>query len=181
MTQFISRDSIMEFTFNEENGIITDNATGERCIIFPKARIEQIFNRLNELFQTGAQVIITEGFKAAGKWYVDEIPDEKKTDKKYFLEKAIQRLSEAGIGKIQIVGFTPETGELKFRIWNNIFAEMSDDGSTYCNCVEAYVVGVYEQLLQRTPKIEKTKCIGKNDPYCEWYLKPESGEKAEIG
>lgn len=167
----------MEFTFDEENGIIKDSATGERCIIFPIARIEQIFNRLNELFQTGAQVIITEGFKAAGKWYVNEIPDEKKADRKYFLETAIQRLMEAGIGKIQVVEFMPETAELKFRIWNNIFAEMSNDGSTYCNCVEAYVDGVYEQLLHITPKIKKTKCIGKNDPYCEWHMKPESGEK----
>ena len=167
----------MEFTFDEENGIITDNATGERCIIFPKARIEQIFKRLNELFQTGAQVIITEGFKAAGKWYVDEIPDEKKTDRKHFLESAIQRLMGAGIGRIQVVGFTPETAELKFRIWDNIFAEIGDEGATYCNCVEAYVDGIYEQLLHKTPKIKKTKCIGKNDPYCEWHMEPGSGEK----
>ena len=167
----------MEFTFDEENGVITDKATGERCLIFPKARLEQIFKRLTELFQSGAQVIITEAFKAAGKWYVNEIPEHAKTDKALFLASAVQRFKDGGIGRIEIVEFKPEKAELQFRIWNNLFAEMYQNDSTYCYCVEAYVSGVIEQLLGKTPEIRKTKCIGKNDPYCEWYMKPESGEK----
>ena len=176
-TQFISCDSIMEFTFDEENGIIKDKATGERCIIFPKARLEQIFKRLNDLFQSGAQVIITEGCKAAGKWYVNEISEETKADKARFLKSAVQRFKDAGLGKIEITEYNPEAAELKFRIWNNFFAELRSGEVTYCYCVEAYVDGIYEQLLHKTPKIKKTKCIGKNDPYCEWHMKPESGEK----
>src|SRR3990170_5885219 len=122
-SQILPRDSNMEFTFDEENGIIIYKLTGERCLIFPKARIEQIFSRLSELFQSGAQVIITEAFKAAGKWYVNEVPEEQKTDKTEFLKSAVQRFKDGGIGRIEIVEFKPEKAELQFRIWNNLFDE----------------------------------------------------------
>lgn len=167
----------MEFTFDEENGVIIDNATGERCLIFPKARLEQIFKRLNELFQSGAQVIISEAFKAAGRWYINEIPDKAKTDIVAFIPTAVQRFKEAGLGRVELVEFKPETGELWFRIWNNLFAEMCHDDETYCFCVEAYVSGLIEQLTGKTPAVRQTKCMGKGDPYCEWYLSlPSFGE-----
>lgn len=168
----------MEFEFDAENGVIIDKATGERCVIFPKSRVEQIFQRLTDLFQSGAQVIITEGFKAAGKWYVNEMPEEKRRDKAQFLKTAVQRLMDAGLGKIEVAEFNPETAEVKLRIWNNFFAQMHNEGETYCNCVEAYINSVYEQLTLKTPETKKTKCIGKNDPYCEWHISPaNSGEK----
>lgn len=167
----------MEFAFDEENGIIIDKATGERCLIFPKARLEQIFTRLAELFQSGAQVIITEAFKAAGRWYINEIPDEAKTDTKALLTSAVQRFMESGLGRIEIVEFNPEKPKLRFRIWNNIFAEMRQDSETFCYCVEAYVSGLIEQLMGKTPEIHHTKCLGKGEQYCEWYISlPNLGE-----
>ena len=168
----------MEFRFDSENGVIIDDATGERCLIFPKARLEQIFSRLTELFQSGAQVIIMEACKAAGKWYVNELPEKIKADKAQFMKTATQRFTAAGLGRIEIVEFKPEKATLKFRIWNNFFAEMRNEENTYCNVVEAYVSGVYEQLLLRTPKIIKTACTDKGDAYCEWYMTPsDSGVK----
>jgi predicted hydrocarbon binding protein len=164
----------MEFRFDSENGVIREEATGERCLIFPKARMEQIFSRLTELFQSGAQVIIIEACKAAGKWYVNELPEKIKADKTLFVKTAIQRLTEAGVGRIEIVEFKPEKATLKFRIWNNFFAEMRNDETTYCNVVEAYVSGVYQELLLKSPKIVKTACIDKGDAYCEWYMTPSS-------
>jgi predicted hydrocarbon binding protein len=162
--------SELEFTFDEENGVIIDKATGERCLIFARARLENIFLRLTDLFQSGAQVIIAEAFKAAGKWYVNEIPEGPRTDKAEFLKAAVQRFMDSGLGRVEIVEFNPETLEVQVRIWNNLFAEMYHDDATYCNCVEAYVSGVYEQFTGKTPKARKTRCIGKNDPYCEWYF-----------
>ena len=160
----------MELTFDDEQGIVIDKTTGERRLIFPQAKLEQIFTRLTDLFQSGAQVIITEAFKAAGKWYVNEIPEVAKTNKAEFLKAAVQRFKDGGVGRIEIVEFKPETAELQFRIWNNIFAEMYHDDSTYCYCVEAYVSGIYEQFIGKPPKVRKTKCLGKGDMYCEWYL-----------
>jgi len=91
----------MEFSFNSENGVIRDEATGEKCLIFPKARLEQIFSRLTELFQSGAQVIILEAFKAAGKWYVNELPEKLKADKAKVVKSAVQRFTEAGGEKLK--------------------------------------------------------------------------------
>jgi predicted hydrocarbon binding protein len=164
----------MDFTFDEETGVIIDKATGDRCIIIAKARLEQIFLRLTELFQSGARVIIAESFRAAGKWFVNEIPEDAKTDRATFLAKAIERYKDGGLGKIELVEFNPEKAELTFRICNNLFAEMYQDDSTYCFCVEAYVSGIFEQLIGVAPEIHKTKCLGKGDSYCEWSLKPPS-------
>ncbi len=164
----------MEFTFDEESGVIIDKATGERCLIFAKPILEHIFLRLNEVFQSGAQVIIAEGFRATGKWYASQIPENAKTDLVGFLNSAIQRYKEGGLGRIEIVEFNPEKPELTFRIHNNLFAEIYQGDATYCYAVEAYVSGIFEQLIGVIPAVEKTKCLGKGDPYCEWILKPPS-------
>jgi predicted hydrocarbon binding protein len=102
------------------------------------------------------------------------VPEEHKTDKAGFLKSAVQRLMAAGLGRIEIAESNPVTAELKFRIWNNFFAEMRHEQGTYCNCVEAYVNGAYEQLMHKTPETIKTRCIGKGDAYCEWQMKPTS-------
>ena len=159
----------LEFTFDDERGIIIDKTTGERGLIFPQTRLEQILTRLTDLFQSNAQVILIEAFKATGKWCVNEVPE--KVDDAAFLKSAVQRLKDGGSGKLEIVGFKPETAEVQFRIWNNLFAEMIYDGSTYCNLVEAYVSGHYEQLTGVTPETQKPKCVGKNYPICEWRFR----------
>jgi predicted hydrocarbon binding protein len=162
----------MDYNIDQENGVIRDKVTGDRCLIITKARMAQILSRLTEIFQSGAQVIIMEAFKATGERYVTEVRDEKKADSPMFLATAVQRFTDAGLGRIDIVEFKPEPPELKFRLWNNFFAEIPNGESTYCNCVEAFVTGMYKGFLGKTPKIKETKCIGKNDPYCEWHLTP---------
>ena len=159
----------LELTFDDEQGIIIDKTTGERRLIFPQAKLEQIFTRLTDLFQSSSQVIPIEAFKATGKWCVNEVPE--KVDDAAFLKSAVQRLKDGGLGKLEIVGFKPETAEVQFRIWNNLFAEMIYDGSTYCSLVEAYVSVLYEQLIGVTSETQKTKCVGKNYPICEWCFR----------
>jgi predicted hydrocarbon binding protein len=163
----------MEYEFDEKKGVIYDKVTGDRCIIITKARMKDIIGRLTDLFQSGAQVIVTEAFKAAGERFITEVPEQAKADQAMFLKTAVQRFTDAGLGKIEVVQFKPEAGELKFRIWNNFFAEIRNEESTYCNCVAAFASGMYKRITLKTPKIKKTKCIGKGDPYCEWHLIPE--------
>ncbi len=159
---------------DNENGIIKDRITGDRCIIITKSRLEQIFQRLTEIFQSGADVIIAEGMRASGERFATEVPEEIKTDLTVFLKTAVQRFTEAGFGKIELVDFNAETAELKFRIWNSLFVEMhKEDGGTYCDAVANFVSGIYHHLTSETPKIKKTKCIGNNDPYCEWHFSPK--------
>jgi len=164
----------MEYEFDEENGVIHDKVTGDRCIILTKARMHQILSRLADLFQSGAQVIISEASKAAGEHYAAKVPKQTQADAMLFLKTAIQRFTDAGLGKIEIVQVKPEAAELQFRIWNNFFAEMrNEDSTTYCNVVGAFVSGMYKQITSKKPEIKETKCSGKGDAYCEWHIKPE--------
>ena len=162
----------MKYHFDLEKGIIYDEVTGDRCFILTKARLLQIIERLKDLFQSGAQVIVIEAFKAAGERYVDEVPEEARMDYALFLKTAVQRFTDAGLGKIEVAQFKPETTELTFKVWNNFFAEIHNEESTYCNCVGAFAGGIYKQITLKTPEIKETKCIGRGDPYCEWRIKP---------
>jgi predicted hydrocarbon binding protein len=160
----------MAFEFDGQTGFIKDKITGERCIIITQARMQEIFSRLSEIFQSGANVIIYEASKAAGKRFIKEISGVTKTDKGLILKTAVQRFTDAGLGKIEVVEFNLEEAEVTFRIWNNFFAEIRCEESTYCNCIEGFVSGMYEQIMLKTPKIKETKCVGKGDPYCEWQI-----------
>lgn len=162
----------MDYQFDEENGVIYDKVTGDRCIIITKARMKDIIARLTDLFQSGAQVIVAEAFKAAGERFVTEVPEQAKADQVMFLKTAVQRFTDAGLGKIEVAQFKPETTELTFKVWNNFFAEIHNEESTYCNCVGAFAGGIYKQITLKTPEIKETKCIGRGDPYCEWRIKP---------
>ncbi|TRO45752.1 hypothetical protein E2P42_00140 [Candidatus Bathyarchaeota archaeon] len=168
----------MEFTFNEKNGVLIDKVTGEGCFIISKARMEQIFTRLAELFQSDAQVILAEAFKSAGKRCINEIPEHAITDLSKFLASAVPRFKDNRLGEMEIVDLDSKKSALKFRMWNNIFAEMYQDDSTHCFGVEAYFCVIIEQLTGVAPVIRKTKCLGKGDSYCEWHLTiPPNGEK----
>jgi len=161
----------MQFEFDGQTGVIKDKVTGERCVIITQARMQEIFSRLSEIFQSGAKVILFEAGKAAGERFVQEASDITKADKKLFLKTVVQRFTDAGLGKIEVVEFNLEETEVKFRIWNNFFAELARcEESMYCNCVEGFVSGIYEQIIRETPNIKKTKCATKGDPYCEWQM-----------
>jgi predicted hydrocarbon binding protein len=160
----------MQFEFDGQTGVIKDKVTGERCIIITQARIEEICTRLSEIFQSGAKLIIFEAGKAAGKRFVEETSDVTKVDKQLFLQTVSQRFTDAGLGKIEIVEFDLEQAEVKFRIWNNFFAELNCEKPMYRSGIEGFVSGMYEQIIRKTPNIQKTKCIANGDPYCEWHM-----------
>ncbi|MCW4045069.1 MAG: hypothetical protein NWE94_06080 [Candidatus Bathyarchaeota archaeon] len=163
----------MDYEFDEKNGVIHDKVTGDRCFIITKARLSQILSRLTDLFQSGAQVIITEASKAAGMQYAAKMPKQTQTDAALFLKSAAQRFTDAGLGKIEIVHFNIEAAELTLRIWNNFFAELRSDQGTCCNIVGAFAAGAYKQITSITPDVKETKCIERGDAYCEWRIKPE--------
>ena len=161
----------MQFEFDAETGVITDKVTGERCVILTQARMQDILSRLSDIFQTGATVIIFEASKAAGERFAKEARDMKKAGIQELLNTTVQRFTEAGLGKIEVTEASLEKVEMKFRIWNNFFAEIKNkEGTTYCNCIEGFVSGMYGQIMSITPKIQKTKCTANGDPYCEWHI-----------
>ena len=161
----------MQFEFNGQTGVIKDKVTGERCVIVMQIRMQDILSRLSEIFQSGASVIIFEASKAAGEQFAKEAPETAKADIQQLLNITVQRFTEAGLGKIEVTEANLEKGEVKFRIWNNFFAEIKNkEEETYCNCIEGFVSGMYEHVMKKTPNIKKTKCIADGDPYCEWHI-----------
>jgi len=160
----------MQFEFDGQAGVIKDKVTGERCVILTEARMQEIFSRLSNIFQSGAKVIFFEAGKAAGERFVEVTPKMMKTDDDVFLKTVVQRFMDAGLGKIEILEFDPEEGEVKFRILNNFFAELCGEESACCSCVEGFVSGIYAQIIGKTPKIQKTQCIENGDSYCEWQM-----------
>ena len=132
---------------------------------------EDILSRLSEIFQSGAKVIIFEASKAAGEQFAKETPETAKADIQKLLNITVQRFTEAGLGKIKVIEANLEKGEVQFRIWNNFFAEIKNkEETTYCNCIEGFVSGMYEQIMGKTPEIKKTKCVADGNPYCEWHI-----------
>ena len=160
----------MQFEFDEQSGVIRDKVTGERCVIILQARMAEIFARLSGIFQTGAKVIFFEAGKAAGERFVKDTPEVITADKKLFLETIVRRFMDAGLGKIKIMKLNLENGNIKFRIWNNFFAEICGEESACCSCVEGFVSGIYGQVMGKTPNIKQTKCATKGDAYCEWQM-----------
>ena len=160
----------MQFEFDEQSGVISDKVTGERCVIIIQTRMKEIFERLSAIFQSGAKVIFFEAGKAAGERFVEDTPEVIKADKRLFLETVVQRFMDAGLGKIEIVELYLEEGSVKFRIWNNFFAEICGEEPACCSCVEGFVSGIYRQVMGKTPNIKQTKCATKGDAYCEWQM-----------
>jgi len=161
----------MRFQFDGQTGVIKDKVTGERCVILTQTRMEDIFSRLSEIFQSGAKVIVYEASKAAGEHFAKETFELTKTDKQVLLNTTAQRFTEAGLGKIEVLDFDLEEMKLKFRICNNFFAEIKNEEATYCSCIEGFVSGMYKQIIGKTPQFKKTKCIADGDPYCEWHVR----------
>jgi predicted hydrocarbon binding protein len=161
---------MQHFEFDGQTGVIKDKLTGERCVIIKQARMQEIFSRLSDIFQSGAKVIFFEAGKAAGERFVEDAPEVMKADKTLFLETVVQRFMDAGLGKIEIVELNLEEAEVKFRIWNNFFAELCGEESACCSCVEGFVSGIYGRIIGKTPKIKQTKCATKGDLCCEWHM-----------
>jgi len=57
-------------------------------MIITQARLQEIFFRLSEIFQSGAAVIIYEACKAAGKRFIEETTGITKNDKEQMVKTA---------------------------------------------------------------------------------------------
>jgi predicted hydrocarbon binding protein len=161
---------LVNYEFDEDNGIIRDKLTGERCFIVYEPTMEDIFNRLSKIFKSGIVVLLQESSRIGGEHIVDSTGDEAKTDIKRLLSRYTERFARVGFGRIEVSEFKPEEGRIGIRVWNNLFAEMRHGESTYCGYVAGLVSRLYEGFLQKAPKVKEVKCIGNGDPYCEFVL-----------
>jgi predicted hydrocarbon binding protein len=160
----------VNYDFDEENGIIRDKSTGERCFIVHRTVIESIFKNLSRIFNSGIEFLIQESSRASGKQVIDSTGKEAKTDIKLLLSAYTKRFAQVGFGRIEVCEFEPEKARMRFRVWNNLFAEMQYDESTYCCYVAGLASSVYQGIFHTAPMVKEVKCIGNGDPYCEFLL-----------
>jgi predicted hydrocarbon binding protein len=160
----------VNYEFDENNGIIRDKLTGERCLVVYESGLESVFKGLSEIFKAGIEVLLLESSRAAGRNIADSIVKGAKTDVKHALIAYTERFAQVGFGRLEVSELKLEEARMTFRVWNNIFAEMRDKESTYCSYIAGMLSGVYEGLLHVSPKVKEVKCIGHGDPYCEFLL-----------
>jgi predicted hydrocarbon binding protein len=161
---------LANFDFDEDNGIIRDKSTGERCLIVYKKGAETIFTVLSRIFSSGIDFLLLESSRATGRHIVGSVGKEEKTNIRLLVSAYTKRFAQVGFGRIEVCEFEPEKGRIGLRVWNNLFAEMRHEESTYCNYVAGLISGLYEGVLHRTPMVKEVKCIGNGDPYCEFLL-----------
>ena len=159
-----------DYDFDENNGIIRDKLTGERCFIVSTTRAQDIFKRLTAILKSGIEVLLLESSRSAGKHIVDLTGKETKTNINLLLSEYAKKFAHVGFGRIEVCELEPKKAKIRLRVWNNLFAEIRDGESTYCRYVEGLFSGVYEVLLHKAPKVKEVKCIGNGDPYCEFLL-----------
>jgi predicted hydrocarbon binding protein len=164
---------LVNYDFDEDNGIIRDKSTGERCFIVYKTGAESIFQSLIQIFNSGIEFLLLEASRASGKHIADSTEKEAKIDIKLLLSGYLKRFAQAGFGRIEVCELEPEKGRMRFRVWNNLFAEMRYKESTYCCYVGGLFSGLYEGVFHRVPTVREVKCIGNGDPYCEFLLTPK--------
>lgn len=160
----------MNFEFDEENGIVRDELTGERCLVIYSKALESVFKALLQIFKGGIEVLLLESGRSSGLQLVDSMGKEAKRDIKRSLSASTKRLAQHGFGRFEICEFEREGARMRVRVWNNIFAEMRYEESTYCDYIAGLFSGVYEGLLHISPKVKELKCIGHGDLYCEFLL-----------
>ena len=164
---------LVNYDFDEDNGIIRDKSTGERCFIVYKTGAESIFKSLLQIFNSGIELLLRESSLASSKNIARLIEKRAKTDVKVLLSEYSKRFAQIGLGRLEVCEFEPEKARVRVRVWNNLFAEMRHGESTYCGYVAGLVSSIYEGVFQKASKVKEVKCIGKRDPYCEFLLTPK--------
>jgi len=159
---------LVNYDFDEENGIVRDKLTGERYILINQSGVKSIFKGLSRIFGAGIDVLLEESSREAGK---NMVPlTDKKVDVKSLLNEYGKGFAQRGMGRLEVSELKPEEGIVTVRVWNSIFAGIRDGENTYCSYIGGLLSGVYERLLHASPKFKETKCIGHGDQYCEFRL-----------
>ncbi|CAB3287591.1 4-vinyl reductase 4VR [Methanocaldococcus lauensis] len=92
------------------------------------------------------------------------------------LEDFAEILKKAKIGKLEIEKINEKENEIILILKECVSCYNAPNvGTTLCHFEAGLISGTLEKLLKRKVKVIETKCCGKGDDYCEFYVK--IGEK----
>ena len=156
------------YELDEENGIIRDKLTGERCLVVGESGVKSIFKGLSRIFGSGIEVLLDESSREASRNAVPLADND--VDVKSLFNAYAKGFAQRGMGRLEVSELELKEGIVAVRVWNSLFAGIRDGENTYCSYVGGLLSGVYEKVLHASPRFKETKCIGHGDQYCEFRL-----------
>lgn len=142
---------------------------GEDSVIIDLRMVGHMFNRLFEVFETGASVILYEMGYRAGKAAADAILKSGLEGLDAF--KAIMALSIArGWCVPELIEWDEREPRLVIRLWDNFECKpiAGQRNRPNSHLVRGLIAGILEGLTGKKVKVKETKCIAKGDDYCEF-------------
>jgi len=142
---------------------------GQEVVIIDLRMVGHMFSRLDEVFDTGASVILYEMGMRAGKVIVEEIaecgiPEED-------VLKVLTALGVArGWGITEILSWDLKAARLALRVWENFECKplAGKKRKPHSHFMRGLIAGVVSKLTGQPVKVREVKCLAKGDPYCEF-------------
>ncbi len=162
----------------EMPGIIIDTAhfplkfMGEEAVIMDIRHIEQMFGRLDEVFETGAYVILYEMGYRAGRAFAREVEEAFDMGKEDILRIIGALAIPRGWCIPEIVEWDEEAPRLVVRM-RGLFTCKPFAGKRRRptgHFMRGVLAGMVEELTGVRVKAKEVKCVAVGDPYCEFVV-----------
>ena len=170
-------DVVVELEIREAEvpGLIVDAAhfpllfLGQEVVIIDLRMIGHMFSRLDEVFGTGASVILYEMGVRAGKVIVEEVVECGIREEDVL--KVLAALGVArGWGITEILSWDPRAVRLVLRVWENFECKplAGRKRKPHSHFMRGVIAGIVSKLTGQPVKVREVKCLAKGDPYCEF-------------
>ncbi len=159
-------------------GLIVDTShfplkfMGQEALIMDVRHIGEMFGRLDEVFESGAYVILFEMGHRVGRRFVEEVRERFGVDKL----RALQVLGSFAVARGWCVPELVEWDEQKPRLvvrMHNLFTCKPFAGQREAptgHFMRGVLAGIVEELTGASVKVVETRCVAKGDPYCEFVV-----------
>ena len=159
-------------------GLIVDTAhfplkfMGQEALIIDIRHVGEMFGRLDEVFESGAYVILFEMGHRVGRKFVKEVRERFDVDKL----RALQVLGSFAVARGWCVPELVEWDEQKPRLvvrMHDLFTCKPFAGQRKAptgHLMRGVLAGIVEELTGASVKVKETKCVAKGDPYCEFVV-----------
>ena len=159
-------------------GIIIDTAhfplkfMGEEAVVMDIRHIEQMFGRLDEVFESGAYVILYEMGRRAGQAFAREVEEAFDMGKEDILRIMGALAIPRGWCIPEIVEWDEKAPRLVVRM-RDLFTCKSFAGKKerpMGHFMRGVLAGMVEELTGVRVKVKETRCVAMGDPYCEFVV-----------
>ncbi len=149
-------------------------AIGERCIILRVETVGDMFRRLNNVFGSGAAVILYEMGVNTGENKMQSIRSRYGLAGREALEITLTERVARGWGIPEVTDFDREESRATLRV-HGLFECLPFKGrekEARSHFFRGYLEGAFRQIFDREVVVLEEKCIAKGDAQCEFTCQP---------